>query len=327
MKSSPRAALSGWTAVLAVLVTVPASGSAAAAPDATSLRYTCPFPVIGDEPMTASVVWDAAHTHVVGRATPRQPIRTSATVGSRVVGSLRFVGAATVEGTARVHAVVEAPEGDLPVTVPLTVARTPVADSGTLTVPASGTLPSFVFRRPGPAKIVVGAIDLRLTPRNADGDETLAGKIDTSCALNSGQSGFLASFRVAPASTGPTASGKPSAPGGSGASGAPGSAGGPGKAGSDGSGPASASGSAGASASAAAAASAKGQDPSGSPSGTARSSRSGAPGTPAAADALTRGAHWPVPVGAVVAFLVVSAVVAGIGWWGRRRSRAEGPDE
>ncbi|MFE6894833.1 DUF6801 domain-containing protein [Streptomyces sp. NPDC057694] len=322
MKILPRAALHIWTAALVVLVTAFGSGSAVADPDPSSLRYTCPFPVIGDEPMTASVVWDASHTHVVGRPTPLQPIRTAATVGSGVVRSLRFVGAATVEGTAEVHAVVAAPEGNLPVTVRLKVARTAVRDSDALTVPASGTLPSFVFHRSGPAKIIVGAIDLHLTPRNADGDETLAGKIDTSCDLNSGQSGLLATFKVVPASTGPSASGTAPVPGGSegrtGASGAPGTAGGPGKAGTSGAGSASAS--------ASASSSAKGKDPSGSPSGTAMPSQPGAPGTPAADDAPARGAHWPVPVGAVAAFLVVSAVVVGIGWWGRR-SRTEGRDE
>ncbi|MCX4834439.1 hypothetical protein OG746_37610 [Streptomyces sp. NBC_01016] len=267
--------------------------------------------------MTATVVWNASHTHTVGRPTPLQPIRTAATVGSNVIRTLRFVGAATVEGTAEVHAIVAAPEGNLPVTMRLKVARTAVRDSDALTVPASGTIPSFVFHRSGPAKIIVGSIDLHLTPRNADGDETPAGKIDTSCDLNSGQSGLLATFKVIPASMGPTASGAPLTPGRHGKTEASGSSGGPGKADPGGSGSASAS----------ASSSAKGQSPSGSPSSTPKPSQPGAPGTVAADASTNGGAHWPVPVGAIAAFLVVSAVAAGIGWWGRHRSRAEGRDE
>ncbi|WP_329219446.1 hypothetical protein OG352_23155 [Streptomyces sp. NBC_01485] len=340
MKILPRAALRGWTAALVGLVTVFGAGFAVADPAPRSLHYTCPFPLIGDQPMTASVVWNASDTHVVGRATPGLPINTKATVGADVTRSLRFVGATTVEGTADVHAVVAAPEGDIPVTMTLRVAKTAVPESGPLTVPASGTIPSLVFHRPGPAKIVVGAIDLHLTPRDGNGDETLAGKVDTSCDLNNGQDGVLATFEVVPASPGPTASGTPSAPGEPGRSrppGAPGTSEGPGAADPSESGSASASTSA----------SAKVRGPSGSPSGTASASRSGVPdtassdtaspetgvpdtGVPDTASpdtAATGGTHLSAPLRAVAAFLAVSAASAGIGWWGWRRRRAEGRDE
>ncbi|MEV0278743.1 DUF6801 domain-containing protein [Streptomyces sp. NPDC050610] len=330
MKILPRTVLRGWTAALAGLVTVFGAGFAAAEPTPRSLHYTCPFQVIGDEPMTASVVWNAPHTHVVGRSTPRLPIDTAATVGARVTSALRFVGSATVEGTADVHAVVAAPEGEIPVTVTLKVAKTAVPKSGPLTVPAGGTIPSLVFHRPGPARIVVGAINLHLTPRNANGDRTWAGKVDTSCALDNGQGGILAAFKIVPASPGPTASGTPSAPGEPGktrAPGAPEASGRPGKAGP------SASASASASASSATSASAKIRGPSGSPSGTAPSSRSGAPSAPSSAsatvspDITTGGTHLSAPLRAVATCLVVSAVSAGIGWWGWRRGRAGDGDE
>jgi hypothetical protein len=320
MKILPRAALHGWTAALVGLVTVFGAGFAVADPAPRSLHYTCPFPWIGDQPMTASVVWNASDTHVVGQATPRLPINTAATVGTDVTRSLRFVGATTVEGMADVHAVIAAPERDIPVTVKLKVAKTAVPESGPLTVPASGIIPSFVFHRPGPAKIVVGAIDLHLTPRDANGDQTLARKVDTSCDLNNDQDGVLVTFEVVPASPGPTASGTPSAPGEPGKSrppGAPGTSGGPGAA------DPSASGAVSASASASAAV----QGPSGSPSGTASASRSGAPDTASPDASATGGTHLSAPLRAVAAFLALSAALAGIGWWGWRRRRAEGRDE
>ncbi|BBC35362.1 hypothetical protein SGFS_066560 [Streptomyces graminofaciens] len=308
------------------------AGSASADPAPRSLRYTCPFPLIGDQPMTASVVWNASDTHVVGKATPRMPIDTTAKVGADVTNTLRVVGARTVEGTADVHAVVAAPEGRIPVKVTLRVPRTAVPESGPLTVPANGTIPSLTFRRPGPAKIVVGAIDLHLTPRDGDGDETLAGKVDTSCDLNGGQDGVLASFTVVrpPTRPSPTASGTAKEPDESGTPGKskpPGASRAPGTADPEASG--SASGSASSSAAASASASTEVRAPSGSPSGTASASASlsGAPDVTSPDASATGGTDFAAPLRAIAAFLAVSAAAVGAGWWGRRRRRAEGRDD
>lgn len=186
------------------------AGSAVADPAPRTLRYTCSFPLIGEESMSASVLWTASDTHVVDQATSRSPVNASAAVGSHVTRVLRFAGADTIEGTADVSAVVAAPQGDIPITMRLKVPRSDLPESGSLTVPAKGVLPSLVFSLPGPAKILVGEIDLRLVPRDADGDETLAGKVDAPCDLNSGQDGFLASFTIVRDAAGPTASGTPS---------------------------------------------------------------------------------------------------------------------
>lgn len=190
------------------------AGSAVADPAPRTLKYTCSFPLIGGERMTASVVWTAPDTHVVGQATSRSPVRASATVGSNVTRILRFAGAATVEGTADVSAVVAAPQGDIPVDMRLKVPRSEVPGSGPLTVPAIGTLPSLVFSEPGPAKIFVGEIDLHLVPRGTDGDETRAGKVDAPCDLDSGQDGFLAPFTVERDASGPAAPAAPGTPSG-----------------------------------------------------------------------------------------------------------------
>ncbi|MFC4606255.1 DUF6801 domain-containing protein [Streptomyces maoxianensis] len=305
------------------------AGSATADPAPRTFSYTCAFPLIGDEPMTASVVWTASHTHVVGQATPRSPVNTTATVGENVTGSLRLIGARTVEGTADVHAVVAAPEGDIPKTVTLEVPKTDIPESGPLIVRASGTLPSLTFHETGSAKIVIGDIDLHLTPRDSDGDETMVGEVNAPCDLNSGQDGVLATFTIRPAATGPTASGTPTAPGTpNGPGGTPG-AGGSGTSGSgSGSGPGSVSGSpsGSASGSASASASTKVRDPSGRPSGTASASRSGAPSNASPAASETGGTDFAAPLRAVAAFLAVSAVALGCGWWGTRRRRTRDRD-
>ncbi|WP_411089949.1 DUF6801 domain-containing protein [Streptomyces sp. 061-3] len=294
-------------------------GSAAADP---TLRYTCPYPLIGDQPMTASVVWNTPHTHVVGRATPRSPVNTSATVSSTVTQSLRLAGATTVEGTADVTAVVTSPQGDIPILLPLKVPVTDVPDSGSLTVKASGTLPSLVFRRPGAGKVIVGGIALHITPRDASGDETALGKVDSSCDLNSGQDGVLASFKIRSAGASPTASetrGIPTA----GSSGAGGSAG---SGGSDGSaGPST-------SASGRPASPDPDADPSDTASGKATASVGGAPTSASPAASATGGSDFAAPLRAAVSLLVVSATAGaaalGCVWWRRqRRADVDGPED
>ncbi|MCD9875163.1 hypothetical protein LJ657_16090 [Streptomyces sp. NR30] len=268
--------------------------------------------------MNASVVWPAAHTQVVGRATPRLPVDTKAMGGADVTRALRFIGATTVEGTADVHAVVAAPGvRDIPVTVTLDVPRTAVPDSGPLTVPASGTIPSLTFRQPGPGKITIGAIDLHIVPRDANGDETIAHKVDASCGLSDGQDGVLATFEVVRPTTDPTASGTADTPGTPGKprpSGTSGASGEPGAADPNASGSASAS----------AAASSTVRAPSGSPGGTVSAWDSGASGTasPTSPDTSSAGGTGVSgPLRTVATVLGTSAAAAGIGWWVWRRRR------
>jgi hypothetical protein len=188
------------------------AGAAAAAPAPLTLQYTCSFPLIGDQPMTASVVRNASDPRVVGQATPRLPVNASATISSTVRQALALVGATTVEGTADAAAVVVAPQGDISDTVPLNVPVTDVPASGSMTFQASGTLPLPVFGRPGNAKITVGGrLTLHFTPRNASGGLTMLGKVNTSCELDPGQNNVLASFQILSAGGSPVASGIPTA--------------------------------------------------------------------------------------------------------------------
>ncbi|WP_406348968.1 hypothetical protein OHB10_21930 [Streptomyces sp. NBC_01597] len=309
------------------------AGSATAAPAPRSLTYSCAFPFIGDKPMKASVTWTAARTYVAGRAAPRSPVDAPAAVGGNVSQSLRMVGAATVEGSADVHAVVAAPGGDIPVTLTFDVPRTAIPQSGPLSVDASGSLPSLTFARAGRAKLVFGGIDLHLTPRDSGGG-TPVGRIDAPCHLNSGQDGVVGTFTIQPTAGEPTAPGRSKTSQGPGRSprgdgSADDSANGSGRAGSgrvsgQGSGQESGSASDSASASVSASVSAQGAASAGAPGGTSAASRPGAPGTasPAAAEADGTGAVGPLRVLAVS--LAVGAGVLGCGWWGLRRIRARG---
>ncbi|MFI7102573.1 DUF6801 domain-containing protein [Streptomyces sp. NPDC050161] len=315
------------------------AGSAVSEAAPRTFHYTCSYRLIGDHPMAASVVWNAPHTHVVGRATPRSPINTAATVSSAVTQALRLAGAATVDGIADVSAVVASPQGDIPMSMRLKVPVTKVPGSGALTVKASGTLPSLVFRKPGEGKVIVGGIAMHITPRDASGDETALGKVDSTCALNSGQDGVLAAFKIRPADPRPTPSptqGKPTAePGGSGGTGGSGGAGGPGGSGGSGGpgGPGGSEGTAGpdASGSGRPTSAAPDADPSGTASGKADPPADGVPTSASPTAAATGGSDLAAPLRAVIGVLAVGAVAGAAAWggvWWRRRHRtdADGPE-
>ncbi|MEU9452959.1 DUF6801 domain-containing protein [Streptomyces sp. NPDC048277] len=192
------AAVAGAVLVVAPAV-APGTASAAAAP--RTFQYTCTFGLLSGQSMTGSVVWNVSDTHVVGRPTPRLPVAASATVGGLIPPALRTAGATSLEGTAKVHAVVAAPQGDMDITVPMDVPVTQIPPSGSITVPANGTAPSLTFTKAGPAKILAGDIEMRVTPRQADGSETQLGTVNASCSVDSGQDRVVSSFRIRPASS------------------------------------------------------------------------------------------------------------------------------
>ncbi len=298
----PRIRILGMVAAVALVGSVGGFGAGPAAADSAPLmlRYTCSFPLIGSQPMTASIVWNASDTHVVGQATPRLPVNASATIGLTVRQGLNLVGATSVEGTADATAVVVAPQGDISVTEPLNVPVTGVPTSGSLTVRASGTMPSLVFSRPGNAKITVGGLTLHFTPRDGSGGTTVVGEVNAPCTLNPGQNDVLASFQILPAVGGPTASGMPGTP----------------KAGTVGP-------SASASARATVRADLVSPDPGASDtaSGTATATDAGDPSIASSATGATSGSDFASFLVAVGALAIGAAF--GCVWWLRRR-RADG---
>lgn len=193
--------------LLGVVVMVVLSGGPAAAMSATplALRYTCSFPMIGNQSVMTTIVWKGADSHPAGQATAPVPVDVTATIGDFVTQPLRVVGASTVEGEADAAAVVVAPDGNTGVTTTLTVSRTAVPASGPMTFAARGTARSMVFNRPGDARITVGRLALRMNPRNTDGEPTILGVVDAPCELDPGQDGLLASFRILPAAESATA--------------------------------------------------------------------------------------------------------------------------
>jgi hypothetical protein len=188
---------------------------AAQAATTVTLQYTCSFPVIGDQPMTASMVWNAAATHRVGQSTQDIPVTASATIGAETVAALNLMGVKSVQGTADISGGVVAPQGPIDGAIAMTVGKTAVPQSGSLTLVGNGTLPPAVFTQPGPATLEVNkTFTMSITPESASGGQTLLGVMNTTCTLDPGQSGVIANFEIlaaAPATTSASAGSTPAA--------------------------------------------------------------------------------------------------------------------
>lgn len=183
-----------------------ATGSVAQAATTVTLNYSCSVPLIGDQPMMASLVWDAAATHRVGQSTQTIPLTISAVISSETTDVLNVAGATSVQGSADVSGEVIAPQGMINGAITMNIGKTAVPNSGPLTVVANGILPSSVFTKPGAAQLVVGdSFTYSFTPETASGAEPL-GVVNATCSLNPGQSGLIATFEILAAASTPSAS-------------------------------------------------------------------------------------------------------------------------
>ncbi|SDD70741.1 DUF6801 domain-containing protein [Actinokineospora iranica] len=172
------------------------SGTSSADPVSLTLNYTCPFPLIGDQPIKVVINSDMPASVGVGEQTGVFDIKAVSTVPETATQGLALVGAKSIEGKAVSGAKVDAPGISLPVNVPVAIAKTEVPASGAFDVVATGQTPSLSFTQPGTAKITVSELSLNLTPRTADGAETGLGTFDSVCTLNPGQENTLHTFEI-----------------------------------------------------------------------------------------------------------------------------------
>ncbi|MET9083472.1 DUF6801 domain-containing protein [Streptomyces sp. NPDC004237] len=342
------------TALGTALALVLAAGAGSVRAASATVRFSCTFPGLGTAPMTATIRWDAPDTYTVGRATPKAPVEATTTVDALVPQWLRIAGASSIQGSAEAATEVTAPGPDLDRTVALDIPVTQLPPSGPLPIEADGAMPSLRFSRAGTAQVVVGTVNLHLTPRRADGGTTPLGTVNATCGVGSGQSGVVTTLRIRPeARPGPTATGPGSGSGSGSASGS-----GSGSGGGSGSGSGTSAGGAGsgsgAGGSGASGASGAGRGSSGRPgsSGAPGPSRTAAPSgsasasgpASASASAVPRGAptagaaeassglrtsaqdRTPLPawLRAAAGVLAVAAVAFGSAMWFRRRRGADG---
>lgn len=181
------------TATLAV-----SSGTSSAAMAELKLQHDCTFPLIGTHRMTTEITTSDLPSSIgVGEATPTFEISAVSTLPPDVTEGMTIIDGKTIEGVAKASAVVEAPEGDLPVVVPNAVPKTTVPAEGDLVVKASGKAPSLTFGQPGTAKITVGDFALEMIIRDDQGAPiTLPGSKTWPCKLVSGQNNVLHTFTI-----------------------------------------------------------------------------------------------------------------------------------
>jgi hypothetical protein len=179
------------------------AATAQAQPAPAALHYTCTFPTIGGQQISADLATDIPTSLPVGASSPPFAINAHATVdGSFTLGLHYVLGVSNLEGSIDTEADVTAPEGPISVPVHLVIPRTGVPSSGSFSIPARGLAPSLTFHEPGAGRVSAGDFTLHLVPEDANGHVTYPGKVDVPCTLNSGQNNVVGLFQIT--STAPT---------------------------------------------------------------------------------------------------------------------------
>lgn len=179
-----------------------AGGSQAmAAPVSLELEFTCPFPLIGDQPIRAEISADIPTQQTVGDPTPEFTIQALTVVNEDSRTGLKLVGSETIEGTATNQTIVITPNREIDLTVPLTIPPSPIPSvAGEFTVPAEGVSPAITFNSDdvGEALITVGGLTLDMIARTANGDIAPApiGQFTSDCTQNPGQNNVLQAIQV-----------------------------------------------------------------------------------------------------------------------------------
>jgi hypothetical protein len=198
-KTVAAAAAAGAVGLVATALVAGAQTSAAD-PISLTLNYHCTFPLVGSQSLKVVINTDLPPTVNTGQPTGAFDIKAVSTINADTVSGLSLIGATTLEGTAAAKANVAAPGLNLPVTVPITLDKTNIPPSGEMTINAAGKTPSLTFTQAGQAKITVGDLNLKVTPRKADGSVTGItpdGTIDAPCTQDPGQDNTLATITIA----------------------------------------------------------------------------------------------------------------------------------
>lgn len=193
----------------AVTMCTSASGGLlfAAAPAASAinvsltLNYTCPFPLLGYQPVQVTVAAQIPDALIAGHAAAI-PFTADVTVPASSTKGLAFMNTSTISGSARASATLKDGSLTLPLGLNLQIPSTPVPGSGSFVVHASGQSPAFTLP-PGAVTIDVGSFVTALTPVQTQNGTTLptaVGTFQSRCTVDPGQNTTLATFQVAPPS-------------------------------------------------------------------------------------------------------------------------------
>ena len=177
-----------------------------AAPVTKALDFICPFPLIGDQTITANITADYPETLQLD-------VSGNAVLGSVFVDTiniipekgrlgLSIVDATTITGTATSINTFRTVVGDITNNAELVIPPTtiPTDEAGSFEVPASGTAPEQAFdaSHTGVVSLTVDDLVMDLTNLKANGQIAPApvGEFIADCALAPGQNNELVSFEI-----------------------------------------------------------------------------------------------------------------------------------
>ena len=188
-------------AIAAAALMAGGASNASAEQVSTELAFECPFPLIGDQPIRATISADIPSVASVGETIPAFTVDAITVVNDDARTGLKLVQSATLEGVATSFNSVTTPGRTVEQIVTLDIPPTPVPEtSGEFNVPATGTSPEFLVTADdvGELEIRVGALRLDLIARTANGDIAPApiGEITTDCVQLPDQNNLLQTVTV-----------------------------------------------------------------------------------------------------------------------------------
>jgi len=179
-----------------MLVFAVATPAAASTPIAKKLGFTCPFPLIGLQQLAVEVKASFDVPSAPGGTFTTADLAVAVTVPDKSTRGLALVGAASIEGTASAGVTLANGPLTLPLSLPLTVAKTAVPPSGAFTTQASGSVPPVRLPNAGKTTLTIGGFSTQLTPKKADGSYTGLGSFTSDCTPDPGQDPVLLSFEL-----------------------------------------------------------------------------------------------------------------------------------
>jgi hypothetical protein len=192
-----------------------ANSAILAAPVNTSLEFTCPFPLIGDQTIIANINADYESVYIIPLGEtevelPQVTVEAIPVVPERARQGLYFVNATTITGVAtsinNFHTVAGVISNDTALDIEPT--WIPNGADGPFDVPASGVSPAQVFDLSHVGEVSLTIDDLIMDLQNLQDDGSLApdpiGSFIADCALNPGQNNVLTTFEVRPMIAPPT---------------------------------------------------------------------------------------------------------------------------
>ncbi|WP_157496917.1 choice-of-anchor D domain-containing protein [Hahella ganghwensis] len=165
------------------------------------LEMMCPFPLIGDQPVMATITADYPAEVSVGEPLGPVMINTLTRVNDASRQGLAMMEAKTLSGKATSIATLTTASRNEEKEVALNIDSTPIPEEkGDFDVPATGEAPveTFTADDVGPAQITINDLILDLTSLKEDGSpvEGPVGQFTSDCTIVEGQKNVLHSFNV-----------------------------------------------------------------------------------------------------------------------------------